>query len=306
MSWLPCPEPDVREPGSPGPVDIVIEPVSKDLGGFSVRRALPNIRRRTVGPFIFLDHMGPAILPAGRGIDVRPHPHIGLATLTYLTDGSLFHRDTLGTAQEILPGAVNLMVAGRGIAHSERSSDGARAHEEHSEGIQSWLALPRAAEEGDPGFTHAPVRDLPFVQDRGVALRLILGSLFGETSPVPTPSVTVYADARLDAGAAVPFPADHAERAVYVMDGEVEIGPDAFGGYRLLVLRPGDAVTIRARAASRVLLLGGEPLDGERHIWWNFVSSSRDRIEAAKADWTAGRFGVVPGDEAEFIPLPSI
>ena len=306
MSWLPCPEPDAHEPGSPGPVDIVIEPVSKDLGGFSVRRVLPNLRRRTVGPFIFLDHMGPAILPAGRGIDVRPHPHIGLATLTYLTDGSMFHRDTLGNAEEILPGAVNLMVAGRGIAHSERSSDASRAHEERVQGIQSWLALPRAAEETGPGFTHAPVGDLPFLEDAGVALRLILGSLFGETSPVPTPSATVYADAWMQAGSAIQFPADHAERAVYIIDGEVEIGNDAFVQHRLLAFRPGDAVTIRARAASRVLLLGGEPLDGERHVWWNFVSSSRDRIEAAKADWTAGRFGVVPGDEQEFIPLPSI
>ena len=304
MSWLPCPEPDASEPGEPGPVDIVVEPVSKDLGGFAVRRVLPNLRRRTVGPFIFLDHMGPAILPAGRGIDVRPHPHIGLATLTYLTDGSLFHRDTLGTALEILPGEVNLMVAGRGIAHSERSSDAARGREERTEGIQSWLALPRDAEESDPGFAHAPVADLPFVEDRGVALRLILGSLFGQTSPVPTPSVTVYADVRMKPGATIPFPADHAERAAYVIDGEVEVG-EVFGAHRLLVFRPGDAVTIRARTASRVLLLGGEPLEGERHLWWNFVSSSRDRIEAAKADWAAGRFGVVPGDEAEFIPLPN-
>ena len=306
MSWLPCLEPDVHERGKAGPVDIVIEPVSKDLGGFSVRRALPNIKRRTVGPFIFLDHMGPAILPPGQGIDVRPHPHIGLATLTYLTEGTLFHRDTLGTAQEILPGAVNLMVAGRGIVHSERSSDAARGREERSQGIQSWLGLPRNVEESDPGFIHMPVANLPFIEDAGVSLRLIMGSLFNETSPVPTLSVTVYADAAMDAASAMPFPADYAERAAYVVSGEVQIGGDVFGEQRLLVFRPGDEVTVRAVAPSRVLLLGGEPLDGERHLWWNFVSSSRDRIEAAKADWKAGRFGVVPGDEAEFIPLPAI
>ncbi len=313
MSWLPAPEPEAHAAGGAEPVEIVIEPVSKDLGGFSVRRVLPHAKRRTVGPFIFLDHMGPAVLPAGRGIDVRPHPHIGLSTLTYLTEGSLFHRDTLGTALNITPGAVNLMTAGRGIAHSERSDIGARAIEERAQGIQSWLALPQDREEMAPAFVHAAVDELPAAEAEGVAVRLILGALFGQRSAVPVPSETVYADVRLAAGRALPFPADHAERAVYVMEGAVTVDGVSYGAHRLLSLRPGAAVTVRAAAeggpaegqrGARVLFLGGEPLDGPRHLWWNFVSSRPERIEAAKADWREGRFGTVPGDTAEFIPLP--
>jgi redox-sensitive bicupin YhaK (pirin superfamily) len=298
MSWLPTPDPEAD-----GAVDLVIEPSSKDLGGFSVRRALPSIKRRLVGPFVFLDHMGPALMATGQGMDVRPHPHIGLATLTYLTEGSFVHRDSLGSLQEIRPGEVNLMTAGRGIAHSERTGVQTRLAPHRIHGIQSWLALPRAHEETDPGFWHHGVDELPTVTDRGVSLRLIVGSMFGERAPVPTYSATFYADAEMAAGAALPLPSEHAERAVYVMEGEVEIAGDRFAAPRLLVFRPSDAITIRATQASRILLLGGEPMDGPRHIWWNFVSSSQDRINAAKADWKAGRFQPVP-DDSEFIPLP--
>lgn len=298
MSWLP-----VAGDEAAGAVDLVVEPSSKDLGGFSVRRALPSIKRRMVGPFVFFDHMGPAMMPPGEGIDVRPHPHIGLATLTYLTEGSFVHRDSLGSLQEIRPGEVNWMTAGRGIAHSERTGPEPRAAGHLIQGLQSWIALPQAFEETDPGFFHAAVSDLPYVEDRGIGLRLIIGSLFGQRSPVPTFSEMVYADAVLAAGAALPVPAEHAERAVYLVEGEVEIAGDRFAAGRLLVFRPGDAITIRAVLPSRLLILGGEPMDGPRHLWWNFVSSSKDRIEAAKADWLGGRFPPVP-DETEFIPLP--
>ncbi|HTN10566.1 MAG TPA: pirin family protein [Acetobacteraceae bacterium] len=298
MSWLPTPDPDAD-----GAVDLVVEPSSKDLGGFSVRRALPSIKRRMVGPFVFLDHMGPALMATGEGLDVRPHPHIGLATLTYLTEGSFVHRDSLGSLQEIRPGEVNWMTAGRGIAHSERTAAETRLAPHRIQGIQSWIALPKAHEETAPGFSHHGVEALPAVTDRGVSLRLIVGSMFGQASPVPTFSSMFYAEAELAAGAALPLPTEHAERAVYLMEGEIAVGPDRFAAPRLLVFRPSDAVTLRATQPSRVLLLGGEPMDGPRHVWWNFVSSSQDRINAAKADWKAGRFAAVPGD-GEFIPLP--
>jgi redox-sensitive bicupin YhaK (pirin superfamily) len=298
MSWLPAADPNAQ-----GGVSIVVEPSSKDLGGFRVRRALPSVQKRMVGPFVFLDHMGPVIWQPGQGLDVRPHPHIGLATLTYLTEGAIFHRDSLGTEQAILPGEVNWMTAGRGIAHSERTEAGLRAEGHALEGIQSWLALPRAHEETEPGFAHHATADLPSVTDRGVSLRLVVGSLFGQTSPVATFSETFYADATIAAGTSLPLPPDHPERAAYILEGALEIASERFEAHRLLVFRPGDAITLKALADSRVLLLGGEPLDGPRHLWWNFVSSSQDRIDAAKADWLEGRFGPVPG-EVEFIPLP--
>ena len=299
MSWLPTPT-----DGAGAPVDLVVEPSVKDLGdGFRVRRALPSISRRMVGPFVFLDEMGPVTVPAGKGMDVRPHPHIGLATLTSLTQGEIFHRDTLGTRQPIRPGAVNWMTAGRGIAHSERTPPEARAGEQHMHGIQSWIALPKASEETDPGFHHREAAELPFIEDRGIALRLIAGEAYGQHSPVPTFSQTLYADASMAAGASLPLPTEHAERAIYLLDGEVEIAGERFGPHKLLIFRPQDRITITAVHPSRVLILGGEPMDGPRHIWWNFVSSSKDRIETAKADWKAGRFGHVP-DETEFIPLP--
>jgi len=276
----------------------------KDLGGFRVRRALPSARRRLVGPFIFLDHMGPARFAPGQGIDVRPHPHIGLATLTYLMEGSILHRDTLGSSQEIVPGDVNWMTAGRGVAHSERSPQAARATGRDMAGVQSWIALPRAHEEAEPDFFHHDGSKLPRLQDSGTELRLIAGTAYGQTSPVRTFSHMVYADVSLAANAALPLPAEHAERAVYVLNGELEIAGETYGAHVLLVFRPDDAITVRATRPSRIFLLGGEPMDGPRHIWWNFVHSSQDRIAQAKADWKAGRFGVVPGDEREFIPLP--
>ncbi len=287
-----------------GAVVLVVEPSSKDLGGFSVRRALPSAKRRLVGPFVFFDHMGPARFQAGEGLDVRPHPHIGLATVTYLTEGSILHRDTLGSAQPIRPGDVNWMVAGSGIAHSERSDATERQIERGMEGIQSWVALPRAHEEAAPGFFHHPGATLPHLVDTGVAVTVIAGTAYGETAPVTVFSQTLYVDAVLAAGTALPLPDEHAERAAYVLSGEIEVEGQVFGPRLLLLLRPGDAVTLRARADSRVLLVGGEPLDGPRHLWWNFVSSDLGRIEQAKDDWRSGRFGLVPGDATEFIPLP--
>ena len=303
MSFLNhLPKPGERPSGT---AELVIEPTSKDLGGFSVRRALPSAKRRMVGPFVFLDHMGPARFRAGEGLDVRPHPHIGLATVTYLTEGSILHRDTLGSTQPIRPGDVNWMVAGSGIAHSERSDATERQIERGMEGIQSWVALPRAHEESAPGFFHHPGATLPHLTDKGVAVTVIAGTAYGQTAPVAVLSQTLYADVTLSEGTALPLPDEHAERAAYVLGGEVEIGGQVFGPRLLLVFRPGDAITIRARAASRVLLVGGEPMDGPRHVWWNFVSSDLARIEQAKDDWRSGRFGVVPGDAVEFIPLPA-
>jgi redox-sensitive bicupin YhaK (pirin superfamily) len=258
-----------------------------------------------VGPFVFLDHMGPARVHAGEGLDVRPHPHIGLATVTYLSEGSILHRDTLGSEQPIRPGDVNWMIAGRGIAHSERSDATERQVERGMEGIQSWVALPRAHQETAPGFFHHPGATLPHLTDTGVSVTVIAGTAYGQTAPVAVLSQTLYVDVTLSEGTALPLPDEHAERAAYVLTGELEVGGQVFGPRLLLVFRPGDAVTIRARADSRVLLVGGEPMDGPRHVWWNFVSSDLARIEQAKDDWRSGRFGVVPGDATEFIPLPS-
>jgi redox-sensitive bicupin YhaK (pirin superfamily) len=303
MSWLTEATPTAAD-GPCSAVDLVVEPGVKDLGGFRVRRALPTAKRQMVGPFIFFDHMGPVQFAPGRGIDVRPHPHIGLATLTYLVAGSIMHRDTLGSAERITPGAVNWMTAGSGIAHSERTDGAARASGQMMQGIQSWIALPRADEETAPGFHHYAADSLPLLDEAGLEARLIAGAAFALTSPVRTFSDMFYLDVRLEAGAAMPLPADYPERAVYLLEGEVEITGEVFSAARLLVFRPGDPISLRARGAARLLALGGEPMDGPRHIWWNFVSSSKDRIEQAKADWTAGRFGLVPGDETEFIPLP--
>jgi len=302
MSFLTRPHTHDTRP--PGRVELTIEPTSKDLGGFSVRRALPSVQRRLVGPFVFLDHMGPAEFQAGEGLSVRPHPHIGLATITYLIEGNILHRDTLGSAQEIRPGDVNWMIAGRGIAHSERSDATALQHARRMQGIQSWLALPRDAEETAPGFFHHQAASLPHLSDTGVSVTLIAGTAYGATAPVEVLSPTLYADAVLDAGTTLPLPDEHAERAVYILQGEIEINGDRFGALRLLIFRPGDAITIHAVTACRLLLVGGAPLGGPRHLWWNFVSSDPARIEQAKQDWREGRFGLIPGDSEEFIPAP--
>lgn len=283
---------------------LVIDPRPRDLGGFTVRRLLPAAANRMVGPFIFLDHMGPAVMERGKGMDVRPHPHIALATVTYLFEGEIIHRDTLGSELAIHPGDVNWMLAGRGIAHSERSSPEARARGVRIHGIQSWVALPTAHEEEAPAFAHHPASTLPKVRQEGAELTVIAGTAYGARSPVGVLSPTLYVDARLEAGARLTVDNGHPQRAVHVAEGSARIGDRLIGPGVMAVLRPGAEVTVEAEEPSRLMLLGGAPLDGDRHIWWNFVSSSKERIERAKDDWRNGRFGKVPGDEREFIPLP--
>lgn len=303
MSWQPCDDPVLGDKQSCDLIETVIVPRARDLGGFEVRRALPSARKQMVGPFIFLDQMGPAEFLIGKGIDVRPHPHIGLATVTYLFDGEILHRDSLGSLQPIRPGEVNWMTAGKGIVHSERTAPEIRETNSDLFGIQTWVALPSQAEEADPAFTHNKQTALPFLDGEDKEVRLIVGSLYGERSPVKAFSEMFYADAALEAGARLPLPAEHEERGIYVVSGRVNIAGDEYAAGQLLVFKPGDEITIEAATASRFMLLGGEPMDGPRHIWWNFVSSSKERIEQAKADWSTGRFDPVPGDD-EFIPLP--
>jgi redox-sensitive bicupin YhaK (pirin superfamily) len=278
-------------------------PKTRDLGeGFEVRRALPSAQRRAVGPFVFLDEMGPVTMPAGSGLDVRPHPHIGLATLTYLFQGEILHQDSLGVRQPIRPGDANWMIAGRGIVHSERTPAPLRANGHAVWGLQSWLALPEHEEESAPSFRHHPASELPQSDHAGVELRLIAGTLFGLRSPLKTLSPTFYADVRLDQGAELELTAEHEERAAYILEGSVRVDEQSYERGRLLLFRQAVPVVLRAAAPLRMVLLGGQAL-GPRYLWWNFVSSSRERIDQAKADWKAGRFGAVPGDP-EFIPLP--
>jgi len=282
-----------------------IEGRPRDLGGgFRVRRLLPAPSRRTVGPFIFFDHMGPVRMQPGGGLDVRPHPHINLATLTYLFDGEILHRDSLGTEQVIRPGALNWMTAGRGIVHSERSPREARAAGPSLHGLQLWVALPRAHEEAEPSFQHHPADALPAQERDGVRLRVIAGDAYGATSPARVFSPLFYVEAQLASGASLELPDEHAERAAYVVEGRVGCDGEAFDCGSMLVFREGAPVRLRAQADARVALIGGAPLDGERHIWWNFVSSRPERIERAKDDWRGERFPKVPGDDQEFIPLP--
>ena len=299
MSFYSAEEPGCSE--FSGSVKLLIEPRPRDLGEFTVRRVLPSPKRRMVGPFIFFDHMGPAEFPPGKGIAVRPHPHIGIATITYLFVGEIIHRDSLGYEQPIRPGAVNLMTAGRGIVHSERAGDDV---DEHStlHGIQSWIALPLEQEERDPGFRHFPADDLPELVIDGVTVRLIMGEAFNDRSPVTTYSGTLYLECMMPGGTTLDVPTEPGERAVYVVSGLVSIEGRVYGEGSMAVLGPAYAVTIAASEGSRVMIIGGEPV-GTRHIWWNFVSSSRERIEKAKQDWQAGNFDSVPGDD-EFIPLP--
>jgi redox-sensitive bicupin YhaK (pirin superfamily) len=285
-------------------LDALIVPRTRDLGdGFTVRRALPDARRRSVGPFVFFDQMGPAVLAPGQGLDVRPHPHIGLATVTYLFEGEILHRDSLGTVQAIRPGDVNWMTAGRGIVHSERTPAGLRAAGSRLFGLQTWVALPRAHEEDAPGFAHHPEPALPLLSDKRMRMRLILGESRGARSPVETPSATFYADALLEADAKLALDFRYEERAAYVVEGTIEYGGARYGAGQLLVFRAGDEVALAAPEKARLVLFGGEPLDGERTLWWNFVSSRKARIAQAADDWKSGRFGGVPGDP-EFIPLP--
>src|SRR5215469_3940329 len=282
----------------------IIVPRTRDLGdGFEVRRALPAAERRAVGPFVFFDQMGPVTLAAGRGLDVRPHPHIGLATVTYLLEGEILHRDSRGSRQLIRPGAVNWMTAGRGIAHSERTPPEVRRHDSRIFGVQLWVGLPKAHEETAPAFHHHDADALPEIEAKGLRLKVIAGSFGATRSPVATFAATLCADAEMAGGTTLALPAEHEERSLYVLSGAIEIGGHRIEPGRLLVFRPGGEVAIHAPVATRLLLLGGERMDGPRHVWWNFVSSSKERIEQAKADWKAGRFEHFI-DETEFIPLP--
>jgi redox-sensitive bicupin YhaK (pirin superfamily) len=289
-------------------LEVVVVPRTHDLGDrFEVRRALPSRERRMVGPFVFLDQMGPHVFSAGHGLDVRPHPHIGLATVTYLLDGEIVHRDSLGTVQAIRPGEVNWMTAGKGIVHSERTAPELRKSESALSGLQCWVALPRDHEETDPSFSHTKAHELPVVEGEGATARIIAGSFFGRTSPVPTLSDLFYVDLTLQPGARLTMPSEYAEQALYVVDGSLDLGRDGrFDAGQLVVLKAGATVSLSAGAAStRVMLLGGEPMDGPRYLTWNFVSSSNERIEQAKEDWKAQAFPKVPG-ESEFIPLPEL
>ena len=283
----------------------VIAPRTHDLGGFQVRRAVPSLQARSVGPFVFVDHMGPALFEPGRGIDVRPHPHIGLATVTYLWAGALRHRDTLGSAQDILPGDVNWMTAGRGIAHSERTPPDPRAAGHALHGMQTWVALPKPDEEVAPAFHHHAAANLPLRDHAGARLRVIAGRGFGMESPVRVFADTFNVAVDLAPEAELPIVAEAVERALYVLEGQAQLDGADVPEKHLVLLDRGARHVLRARSPLKAMLFGGEPLDGPRHLWWNFVSSSKERIEQAKADWEAGAFGLIPGDDAERIPLPA-
>jgi redox-sensitive bicupin YhaK (pirin superfamily) len=285
-------------------VELLSDARPRDLGGFAVRRVLPSVARRLVGPFIFYDHMGPAHLPLGTGFDVRPHPHIALATVTYLFSGEIDHKDSLGSVKTIRPGDVNWMVAGHGIAHSERSSPESRRAGVHIHGIQSWVALPLEHEETDPRFEHHPSATIPKVQLPKAVLDVIAGTAYGARSPVGVLSPTLYVHARLEAGARFAIDDEHEERAIYVVEGALGCDGRVFRPGTLVVLRPGVKAMIEADEPTRLMLVGGAKLAGERHVWWNFVSSSKERIERAKDDWRNRRFPKIPGDDVEFIPLP--
>jgi len=310
MSWNPALDPDCPTGAAVDAIETVIVPRARDLGGFEVRRALPAPKRQMVGPFIFFDQMGPAEFVTGQGIDVRPHPHIGLATVTYLYRGRMHHRDSLGTDQWIEPGAVNWMIAGHGITHSERTDGEMRARPHGLFGIQTWVALPEAQEDRAAEFQHAGKAELPFLEGEGKEVRLILGDAWGERAPVSVLSETFYADAVLQPGAAIPLPEEHEDRGVYVIEGSVEVAGQAYEAGQMMVFRPGDQVSLKAgEKGARMMMLGGATLNGPRYIWWNFVASSKERIEAAKeawraGDWEHGRFHLPPGDDQEFIPLP--
>ncbi len=284
-------------------IEMIIEPRPTDLGDFSVRRVLPFRNKRMVGPFVFFDHMGPAEFAPGKGIDVRPHPHIGLATVTYLFEGEIMHRDSLGVEQAIRPGAVNWMTAGRGIVHSERTDDAKRARASTLHGIQAWVALPKTHEKTEPAFKHQPSDALPEFERDGVSMKLIAGTAFGLEADVDVLWPTLYIDINAPAGSIIPLPDEHEERALYIVDGGLEIDGTAVDPLTMAILKPGSMPVIKATSDTRVMLCGGKPMDGPRTIWWNFVASDNALLEQAKIDWKAGKFDSVPGDD-EFIPLP--
>ena len=283
-----------------------IVPVTHDLGAFKVHRTLPSRERTMVGPFIFVDEFGPARLPAGQGMDVRPHPHINLATVTYLFQGAIEHRDSIGSHQVIEPGAINLMTAGKGITHSERSPSQSRAEGPSLYGMQTWLALPDGGEEVDPAFDHVPAGGLPFVEYGSARARVLMGSLWGATAATPCHSPTIYADIELGAGGSIPIDAEADERAVMVVGGEAGLDGERLEPFSLYVLRPGHTAKVFSAAGGKVMLIGGGAFATPRHVFWNFVSSSCDRINQAKEDWKAMRFPLPPGDDQEFIPLPEV
>ena len=312
MSWNPALDPSIPMGDEVDAIAAVIVPRARDLGGFEVRRALPSAQRQMVGPFIFFDQMGPAEFLTGKGVDVRPHPHIGLATVTYLLRGRIHHRDSLGTDAWIAPGEVNLMTAGHGITHSERM-DGPHSPANGPQslfGLQTWLALPKDREDDPAAFLNAGAALLPVLEGEGKVVRLILGDAWGVRAPVAMPSETLYADATLAAGAVLPLPDNHEDRGVYVLTGEVSVAGVNHAAGRMLVFRPGDHMSVKAGPlGARVMVLGGATMDGPRHIWWNFVASSQERIDAAKeawraGDWRHGRFQLPPGDDGEFMPAP--
>jgi len=284
----------------------IIAPVTHDLGAFKVNRTLPSRPRTMVGPFIFVDEFGPARLPAGQGMDVRPHPHINLATVTYLFEGAIEHRDSIGSHQVIEPGAINLMTAGSGITHSERSPQALREDGPSLYGMQTWLALPDGREEIDPAFDHVPSDGLPTVQDGTVTAKVLMGTLWGATAATPQHSPTIYADIELAAGGSIPIEAEADERAIMLVGGEADLDGEALDLFALYVLRPGHVARLASRSGGKVMLMGGQAFATPRHVFWNFVSSSRDRINQAKEDWKAMRFALPPGDDHEFIPLPEM
>jgi len=311
MSWNPALDPEIPLTDAEiDAIETVIVPRARDLGGFEVRRALPSAKRQMVGPFIFFDQMGPAEFLTGQGIDVRPHPHIGLGTVTYLLKGRLHHRDSLGTDQWIEPGAVNWMMAGHGITHSERTDGAARTQPLSMFGLQTWLAVPKDREDDPSAFAHVEKAQLPELEGEGKQVRLVLGHAWGERMPLPMPSEVFYADAVLAPGATIPLPDDHEDRGAYLLDGSVTVAGQEFEAGRMLVFRPGDRISLRAGdRGARLMLLGGATMDGPRYIWWNFVASSPERIAAAReawraGDWRHGRFSLPPGDDREWIPAP--
>ena len=310
MSWNDAAAPDCPDVRS-NAIETVIIPRVRDLGGFEVRRALPSPKRRLIGPFAFLDEAGPAKFAPGKGIDVRPHPHIGIATVTYLYEGEFLHRDSLGTNQMIYPGEVNWMIAGNAITHSERTSDKTRKSEHALHGIQTWVALPKDHEDAAPSFEHHGQDELPFIEDSGAKLRLILGNAYGERAPAKTFSEMFYADAVLKPRAKLPLPEIHEDRGVYITHGSIDVAGETYDSGQLLVFRPGEAITLCAGGlGARLMLLGGEAFPEKRYLWWNFVSSSEEKIEAAKQawreqDWENGMFTLPPDDNQEFTPAPA-
>jgi redox-sensitive bicupin YhaK (pirin superfamily) len=310
MSWNPAFDPGCPDAVGVDAIETLIVPRARDLGGFEVRRALPAPKRQMVGPFIFFDQAGPAELLTGQGVDVRPHPHIGLGTVTYLYRGDFHHRDSTGADQMIRPGALNWMVAGRGVSHSERTSATARTGPNSLFGIQTWLALPDSHEDIAPMFEHHGKEALPVIEDRGVSVRLILGDAYGEKAPATMFSETFYADVMLEAGCRLPMPDDHEDRGIYIVEGSISVGGQEYEASQMMVFRPGDRITVAAGGlGARLMILGGATLPGPRYIWWNFVASSQERIDVAKAEWRAqdwgnGRFDLPVGDRDEHIPMP--